>query len=75
MSLRAYGWANGNYKFSSWEESFDVVSKTLKEKYIKRGADSIDKISRIYAPPSSTWAWKVKYFINQIDPSPIVFNN
>ncbi len=67
-SYNAYGWANGEYKFSSWEKSIEIVSQTLNKKYIQRGAVSISKIARIYAPPSVTWAGKVKFFINQIDP-------
>ncbi len=72
-SYNAYGWANGDYSFESWEESIEIVSKTLREKYVDRGADSIEKIAKIYAPPSETWAWKVTYFVNQIDSGKIVF--
>jgi len=73
-SYNAYGWANGNYKFDSWEDSIEVVSKTLRTKYIDRGAPSINKIARRYAPPSSTWAWKVKFFMTKIEPLPIYFD-
>lgn len=72
-SYNAYGWANGKYSFTSWEESIEVVSKTLKIKYIDKGATSIEAIGRIYAPPSSTWPNKVHYFMNQIDPMPIEY--
>ncbi len=72
-SYNAYGWANGAYYFNSWEESIEVVSKTLKEKYIDRGAVSINQIARRYAPPSKTWAWKVQYFMNKIDPMLLTF--
>ena len=65
-SYNAWGWANGNYVFSSWEDAIDEVSKTLKEKYINRGLNTVDKIAPVYAPPSSAWAGKVKYFIEQI---------
>ncbi len=74
-SYNAYGWANGVYKFHSWEESLEIVSKTLREKYVNRGADSVEKIGRIYAPPSKTWAGKVKYFMNKIDSSPVDFTH
>jgi len=66
-SYNAYGWANGKYSFESWEESIDVVSKTLKEKYIDRGADTVEKIAPIYAPPSKTWAGNVKFFMSKIE--------
>lgn len=72
-SYNAYGWANGNYSFDSWEDSFEVVISTLKTKYIDRGANTLSEISRIYAPPSTTWAWKVEYFMNKIDPFPLEY--
>ena len=66
-SYNAYGWANGAYSFKSWEESIDVVTKTLKEKYYNRGLNSIERIGRTYAPPSTTWAGKVNFFMREID--------
>src|SRR5260221_11487147 len=36
-SYNAYGWANGDYKFTSWEDSIEHVTKTLRTKYIDRG--------------------------------------
>lgn len=73
-SYNAYGWANGKYKFSSWEESIDIVSRSLRENYYNKGAVSINKISKKYAPPSKTWAWKVKFFMEKIDPTPVEFD-
>jgi len=73
-SYNAYGWANGVYKFNSWEESIEIVSKTLREKYLDKGATNIYKIAKRYAPPSSTWANKVKYFMAKIDPFPVTFD-
>ncbi|KKS83072.1 MAG: hypothetical protein UV59_C0050G0007 [Candidatus Gottesmanbacteria bacterium GW2011_GWA1_43_11] len=66
-SYNAYGWVNGNYAFESWEESIDIVTKTLKTKYMDRGLDSVDKIAPVYAPPSTTWAGKVKFFMEKIE--------
>lgn len=66
-SYNAYGWANGAYYFKSWEESIGVVSKTLRENYVNRGADTVEKIAPIYAPPSQTWAGKVLYFMDKIE--------
>ncbi len=65
-SFNAYGWANGAYYFESWENSISIVAKTLRENYINKGADTVDKIAPIYAPPSSTWAGKVKYFMEKL---------
>jgi len=73
-SFNAYGWANGKYKFSSWENSIEVVSRTLREKYYDKGATNINKIARRYAPPSNSWGWKVKYFMNKIDSVPVEFD-
>ncbi len=73
-SYNAYGWANGEYKFSSWEDSIGHVSMTLKTKYIEKGATSISKIARRYAPPSKTWGSKVKFFMKRIDPLPVEFS-
>jgi len=72
-SYNAYGWANGNYSFNSWDNSIEIVSDTLNNKYVKRGARKITSIAKRYAPPSSTWANKVIYFVNQIDPSGLAF--
>lgn len=66
-SCNAYGWANGAYIFKSCEEGIDIVTKALKLKYIDRGLDTPQKISPVYAPPSTTWGWKVEYFMQQID--------
>ena len=73
-SFNAYGWANGKYSFNSWEHSIEVVSKTLRERYMDKGATSIGQIARIYAPPSSTWAAKVRFFMRKIDPIPVSFS-
>ncbi len=73
-SFNAYGWNNGDYKFTSWEESIYHVTKTLKEKYYQKGATDIAKIARRYAPPSETWEWKVRYFMNKIDEFPLEFD-
>lgn len=73
-SFNAYGWAGGEYRFTSWEMSIYEVTKTLKSNYIEKGAITIDQIAKIYCPPSSTWAWKVKYFIGKIDPLPLNYD-
>jgi len=66
-SYNAYGWANGKYRFGSWEESIEKVTKTLRQKYYDRGLDNPYKIGPVYAPPSSTWAGKVSHFMNEIE--------
>jgi hypothetical protein len=66
-SYNAYGWANGLYRFESWEDSITYVSQYLKEKYFDRGLDNPYKIGPVYAPPSRTWAGKVVFFIKQVE--------
>lgn len=73
-SYNAYGWANGDYKFSSWEDSIKHVSETLKKTYIDRGAASIYSIAKIYAPPSETWGSGVTFFVSKIDTLPLNFD-
>lgn len=72
-SFNAYGWANGDYEFASWENSIEVVSRSLREKYLDKGATNIDQIARRYAPPSNTWATKVKFIMKRIDKLPLSF--
>ncbi|MBU0569369.1 glucosaminidase domain-containing protein [Patescibacteria group bacterium] len=73
-SYNAYGWANGKHSFRSWEDSIEIVSKTLREKYYDNGTPNIAKIARRYAPPSNSWAWKVKWFMREIDSVPVQFS-
>jgi hypothetical protein len=73
-SYNAYGWAGGKYIFESWSDSIQIVSKTLKTKYIDRGVVSIPSIAKVYAPPSTTWGAKVQYFVNKIDTLPLSFD-
>lgn len=73
-SFNAYGWANGEYTFSSWEDSISHVSGVLKTSYIDKGAPTIAKIARRYAPPSTTWGKNVNFFIEKIDTIPLNFD-
>jgi hypothetical protein len=73
-SYNAYGWANGEYAFTSWEDSIAHVSETLKTAYIDKGAPTIAKIAKRYAPPSTTWGNGVKFFIGKIDSLPLSFD-
>lgn len=68
-SHNAYGWNNGNFRFNSWEESIDHVSKILKTKYVDRGATNVWSIGRIYAA-SPTWANRVNHFMAKIEATP-----
>ncbi len=65
-SYNAYGWNNGDYKFGSWEQSIDHVSRVLKTKYLDRGATNVWSIGKIYAA-SPTWASRVNLFMTKIE--------
>jgi hypothetical protein len=69
-SYNAYGWNNGRYYFQSWEDSIEIVSKALKEKYYNRGLDNPYKIGPVYAPPSPFWGKRVDSFMERIESSP-----
>lgn len=73
-SFNAYGWANGDYKFTSWTDSIEHVSETLKNSYIDKGAPTIAQIAKRYAPPSKTWGNGVKFFVGKIDSLPLSFD-
>lgn len=66
-SYNAYGWANGAYAFTSWEQSIEHVTRTLKTKYYDRGLTTVPKIARVYAPPSNTWGNNVLFFMGKIE--------
>ena len=65
-SYNAYGWGGGYIYFSDWEDGMETVNCALKEKYIDRGADTVDKIGPIYAE-AKHWSARVSYFIEEID--------
>ena len=66
-SFNAYGWNNGNYRFQSWEDSIEHVSRVLGEKYVQKGLDTPAKMARVYCPYSNTWAGKVTYFMKKLE--------
>lgn len=70
-SYNCWGWgiptgASSGIAFSSWEAGITTVSEGLKDRYIDRGAVTIEQIGRIYAA-SPTWASRVRFFITKID--------
>lgn len=70
-SYNAWGWAiftgraDGRH-FESWNDGVTVVSEGLKEKYVNRGRDTVEKMGPVYAADPS-WAWKVNHFMNNIE--------
>ena len=57
-----FGWRGGLYYFPDYPTAIFTVGQALREKYIDRGADTIEKIGAIYAE-SPTWAYKVRKII------------
>jgi hypothetical protein len=62
-SYNAFGWGGGLIYFKSWEEGILTVAKGLYENYFSRGLTTPELIAPVYAPPSTTWALKVNYFM------------
>lgn len=65
-SFNAYGWNNGKYNFHDWQDGIKIVSKALKEKYMDRGARTVEQIGSIYAE-SPTWSQRVCYFMQELE--------
>jgi len=67
----AWGWgihSEGTLCFDSWEEGIEAVSKGLKENYIDKGYDTVQKIMKKYAHASSTtWAEGVLMYMEQLE--------
>lgn len=68
-SHNPFGWGGGYIMFDSFDASIERVGRGLSEIYISRGLDTPEKMSPVYAPPSKTWAGKVRLFMDQIDAS------
>jgi len=65
-TFNPFGWGRGLLEFTSYNQTIMTVGKALREKYIDRGADTVDKIGRIYCE-GNTWSGSVKYFMNQFE--------
>ena len=65
-TFNPFGWGRGLLEFKSYNETIMTVGKALREKYINRGADTVEKIGHIYCE-GDTWAGKVQFFMNQFE--------
>lgn len=69
-SYNCWGFENGETKFSSWEQAFNQVAKTLKEGYYDKGLVTPDQIMPKYAPPAlengGSWAKCVNQFYDEL---------
>ena len=66
-TYNAYGYDKGRMKFRDWAHSSDYVAYKLRTRYKNRGLETIEQIGHVYAGGSTTWAGKVRYFINQFE--------
>jgi len=70
-SFNCWGFENGETKFLSWQQAFDQVAKTLKERYIDQGLTTPEQIMPKYAPPSvekgGPWAKCVNQFMEDLE--------
>lgn len=63
-SYNPFGWGGGYIMFKNWDQAIDTVAAGIRNNYINRGADTVEKIGPIYAT-TFTWAPKVNHFIAQ----------
>ena len=70
-SFNCWGFENGDTRFLSWQQAFDQVAKTLKERYIDMGLTTPEQIMPKYAPPSvekgGPWAKCVTQFMEDLE--------
>ncbi len=65
-SYNSYGWGGGRLYFDSVDDGIETVLSALKNKYMARGATTVETIAPIYSE-SATWAPRVRHFMNEID--------
>jgi hypothetical protein len=66
-SYNCWGWENGASRFKDYRLAIETVTRVLRNNYFNRGMITPEKISRVYAPSSTTWAAKVHYFTYLIE--------
>ena len=65
-SYNSFGYDNGQARFSSFDESIDVLGRYLFEMKNK-GYDSAEKLGPTYTPPNfRNWISSVNYFMSEI---------
>lgn len=65
-SHNPFGWGGGKIRFDSWDDGITTVGKSLRLKYIDRGAIHLDAVGNIYAA-SPEWSNKVRKFIAEFE--------
>jgi hypothetical protein len=70
-SFNCWGFENGETKFLSWQQAFEQVAKTLRERYLDQGLTTPEEIMPKYAPPSvekgGPWAKCVTQFMEDLE--------
>lgn len=67
-TYNCWGWGVGKIPFESWGHGINKISDSLGEKYIGRGAKTVEQIGKIYCPPThESWSRNVRFFMNEID--------
>lgn len=70
-SFNCWGFENGETRFLSWQQAFEQVAKTLKERYLDMGLTTPEQIMPKYAPPSvekgGPWAKCVTQFMEDLE--------
>lgn len=74
-SYNAFGWNVGNTHFNSWEDAIMTVARGLRKHYVNKDITTVQDIAPIYAPPSTTWANNVAYFMHRFEKIEQTFNN
>ncbi len=69
-----FGWgihSAGTLCFDTWQESYDAISKGLREKYFNQGMNNPEDIMGVYTPPAlengGSWAKCVNQFMNTLN--------
>lgn len=65
-SFNPYGWNNGAYRFSGWENANEVVASGLRTRYAPTGVITPFRIGKMYAA-SPTWAVRVAKYQAEIE--------
>ncbi len=63
-SYNPFGWNGGYARFRNWNEAIQTVGQGLNERYIGRGAETIEQIGRTYSE-SPTWAYRIRHFMTE----------
>ena len=65
-TFNPFGWGGGYITFESWDEAVMTVAKGLRKNYYDKGAKTVEDVGYIYANKSTTWAGKIRSFMNEL---------